>query len=856
MKKLLSVFLVVVLLFSMVVPVSADEDVVTVHLSESMTEEEFRQYKEACAIFAFRDWRSLNGATEIHEKGYYYTQVLNQPDNASLLGYQITNSEFTRKYSSSLGYEAWVSSEWIDLDVMLGIVFNSAEYEELKDYYFPKILAGIWGCRYDNPAAFDRCTNSVTIDVSLQYRGSTGKIVDYNVYAVLDDHIYYSEFHESIRDYAVAQIAAAANQQPSQYAAMQYIHDYLALNAEYDYSEYALNAAYNYTETYYYAHSSFGILNNGLGVCESYAKAFKMICDELDDAPVCALLTSETHMWNIVLLDGKWYCVDVTWDDRGGSVVVDTYFLCGDPDIVDGDSADHVPVTDFGPAPEYAQTKYQPCSHALSAVPQVDPTQTTTGVQAHYQCSLCGNLFTDAQGKHKTTLKALTIAKLPIPLSAPVIAAANVANGVKISWKAVSRAEKYFVYRRASAKDAWKRIKTTTALEHIDTAVASGNAYQYLVRAVAGAEASGYSNIVATRFLASTKVTAKNAAAGITASWSKAPGATGYTVYRRQKTSAGWSGWKKLATTKALSYTDKTAAAGKDYIYAAVAYSGSYRAYCVAGDAVRRLAVASVKTATTGNYLKITWSKATGATKYVVYRSQLSGKKWSGWSKIATTTKNTYTDKKVKSGVTYKYRVCAQYSVSKSAYQDSNSVKLLTTPKVTVKAYTKSIIAKWGKVTGATGYTVYRRQKTASGWSSWKKLANTKSLSYTDKKAKNGVQYQYTVRAYSGSVTSDIAASATACILSTPKVTLANYKSGIKVSWKKIKGAEKYVVYRSQLNGKKWSGYKKIATTKSVSYVDKTAKSKVSYKYYVVAVSGSSQSSHKATSALKYTVKK
>lgn len=58
-------------------------------------------------------------------------------------------------------------------------------------------------------------------------------------------------------------------------------------------------------------------------VCEGYARAFKVLCDELG---IPCVLTSgfarlnrpdtpERHMWNYVELDGQWYAVDVTWND-------------------------------------------------------------------------------------------------------------------------------------------------------------------------------------------------------------------------------------------------------------------------------------------------------------------------------------------------------------------------------------------------------------------------------------------------------------------------------------------------------------------------------------------------------------
>lgn len=53
-------------------------------------------------------------------------------------------------------------------------------------------------------------------------------------------------------------------------------------------------------------------------VCESYARAFKVLCDE-SDIP-CVLVSGDAggpHMWNSVYLEGNWYAVDVTFNDPG-----------------------------------------------------------------------------------------------------------------------------------------------------------------------------------------------------------------------------------------------------------------------------------------------------------------------------------------------------------------------------------------------------------------------------------------------------------------------------------------------------------------------------------------------------------
>lgn len=84
-------------------------------------------------------------------------------------------------------------------------------------------------------------------------------------------------------------------------------------------------------------------------VCAGYANAFKMLCDRLNIPCVLVGGTgisntgTERHMWNYVQMEnGKWYAVDVTWDDPiGGSgnqsgFEHHGYFLVGSNTAVDG----------------------------------------------------------------------------------------------------------------------------------------------------------------------------------------------------------------------------------------------------------------------------------------------------------------------------------------------------------------------------------------------------------------------------------------------------------------------------------------------------------------------------------------
>ena len=71
----------------------------------------------------------------------------------------------------------------------------------------------------------------------------------------------------------------------------------------------------------------------------------------------------------------------------------------------------------------------------------------------------------------------------------------------------------------------------------------------------------------------------------------------------------------------------------------------------------------------------------------------------------------------------------------------------------------KGITFKWAKVTGASGYYVYR----ATGNGTYKKVATIRGgskMSYIDAKVKKGKIYKYKVKAYSGKTVSSISVKA------------------------------------------------------------------------------------------------
>ena len=148
-----------------------------------------------------------------------------------------------------------------------------------------------------------------------------------------------------------------------------------------------------------------------------------------------------------------------------------------------------------------------------------------------------------------------------------------------------------------------------------------------------------------------------------------------------------------------------------------------------------------------------------------------------------------YTDKNAKEGQTYYYTARAYHGDDLSTYEKFPGITVLACPEFTMTNGTNGVTIGWEKVTGAETYRVYRR---TSATGSWTQLTEMSGLSYTDKTAKSGTTYYYTVRAYAGSNSSRYISDSTICFLENPQVETSCVKGVVTVSWEKITGASGY----------------------------------------------------------------
>lgn len=156
----------------------------------------------------------------------------------------------------------------------------------------------------------------------------------------------------------------------------------------------------------------------------------------------------------------------------------------------------------------------------------------------------------------------------------------------------------------------------------------------------------------------------------------------------------------------------------------------------------------------------ISWNALEGAESYEIYRAKTST---GTYSKVGTVAADpelaTYTFKNtgLTPGGWYYYKVRASKDVygGNIYYGDFSSVKniRLSLAKPTLKSASnvkgKKAKITWTKLSGATGYQIYRSTKKSSGYKKIKTISSGSTVSYTNGSLKKKKTYYYKIRAYS-----------------------------------------------------------------------------------------------------------
>ena len=575
----------------------------------------------------------------------------------------------------------------------------------------------------------------------------------------------------------------------STYQKVQAIYDWITRNVRYDYANLG-------NDSYLLQYTAYAAVINRTAVCNGYASLFYRLAN---DAGIdCRFITGTAggyHAWNIVRMDnGKYYCLDATWDEGQTNY---RYFLKGTTEF----GQDHTVITDenntyFWNQYPVSATDFDPNAPLPPAAPTVTMTYSDSGKPKLTWNAVSGatsyRVFrSESRGTGYSLLGTTTAtsytntgaavgktyyyyrvkavnsvgtsgysnivsgkAKTAAP-AAPSVTAGNSSTGKpQLTWKAVSGAVKYEVYRSTRQNSGYSLLGTTTSTSYVNTGASTGTTYYYRVKAVnRDGMASGYSNIVSGKAKAAApaapSVTAGNSSTGKPRlTWKAVSGATSYRIYRSESRGTGYS---LLGTTSSTSYVNTGAAAGKTYYYRvkAVNRDGMASAYSNIVSGKAKAAAPAAPSVTAGNSStgkpRLTWKAVSGAVSYRIYRSESRG---TGYSLLGTTSSTSYVNTGAAAGKTYYYRVKAvNRDGMASGYSNIVSGKAtLPAPVLNIGLSVSSgkPMLAWDAVPGATSYRIYRSTSRGTGYSL---LATTTSTSHVNTSAAKGTTYYYRVKA-------------------------------------------------------------------------------------------------------------
>ncbi|MCC8052175.1 MAG: fibronectin type III domain-containing protein [Clostridiales bacterium] len=247
--------------------------------------------------------------------------------------------------------------------------------------------------------------------------------------------------------------------------------------------------------------------------------------------------------------------------------------------------------------------------------------------------------------------------------------------------------------------------------------------------------------------------------------------------------------------------------------------------------------------AVTSNSVTLKMSVDSGTSSYVTgYQAQR--KIGSSYKTIAKTTDNSVKDSGLSANKSYTYRVRPYYYNSKTgttAYGNWEYVQAMTWGgSIKLKASTTSktsIKLSWNKVSGATGYEVYRTvtssdesQTTGSVSNSYSKYTLVKTIkkastvTYTNKKLNSNLSYTYYVRAYktvngkkyyidSNSKTVNLNYLKFGSLNINTETTTST--GAVTLTWTRVYSASGYLIEKYDNDTYTWKTYKTLSNTTS-----------------------------------------
>ncbi len=408
----------------------------------------------------------------------------------------------------------------------------------------------------------------------------------------------------------------------------------------------------------------------------------------------------------------------------------------------------------------------------------------------------------------------------------------NTAAGARVKWEKPAGVDRMRLYYKGS--DGWVRLTETTATSFVHDPLANGKSYTYTVRAVDGKgnfisdfSREGWENT----FIAPPVITSLTSAEkGVMIRWNACPGAEKYRIYYKDKNGS----WKRMVETEDNFFLDTDVRSGNHYTYTVRCISADGERFLSYHNSGKRLlyvglpTISAITNTADGAYLS--WQMPKGADRVRVYY-----KGSDGWVRLSETTAKSFTHQNPVSGKETVYTIRAVDSKGNFLSDFSREGWANTFVKAPVissfRNTEKGVEIRWDKCEGAERYRVYYKGRDGS----WKRLAETNDTVLLDTDVRSGGSYTYTVRCITADgsdfMSGHTAGKKTRYIAAPTITSFSNTETGIKVSWTKPEGSERYRLYVRTSDG-----WERLTETTGTSYTHDKRTNHTSYTYTVRCV--------------------
>lgn len=345
-----------------------------------------------------------------------------------------------------------------------------------------------------------------------------------------------------------------------------------------------------------------------------------------------------------------------------------------------------------------------------------------------------------------------------VTAGAPVITTTRSSpTSVKVSWNTVSGAEKYKIeYKKSSDSEYTITSDLCTNKYYTVKNLILGESYDFRVCAYTDGEWKDYSEVKSVTALPPTvsSVTLTNEVNGIRMQWAKRTDISGVRIYRSTEKNGAYTLIADLTENGVSSYLDTDVHGRQTYYYKFSRYlvenGQEYSTTSSPKSVTCTMVVLSAPSGLSAKNTSLTavtlsWKAVSNASYYTV--EYKTGSKW----KVYTTTSST--SKKVSSlsaGKTYSFRVKASNGIVEGPYSSvikkKTAVPTPSAPKATVAS--KGIKLSWNKISGASGYRIYRANSKNGSYKLVKTIKKGSSKTWTDKSVKKKKGYYYKIAAY------------------------------------------------------------------------------------------------------------